>query len=157
MDFRTGFFSDAKDVDILKHVWAYKKQREIFRRMKSYRGEVGSLHPKFAPNSNAAPIRLEGSPAGAISDIVYTAEDDEAIKQWARQMVGTTWHSIGTCRMGPKDNAVVDQNLNVYGVEGLKIADLSIPPFNVAANTMNTAVAIGEKAADIIITELHLG
>jgi alcohol oxidase len=44
----------------------------------------------------------------------------------------------------------------VYGVEGLKIADLSIPPLNVAANTMNTAVAIGEKAADIFIAELGI-
>jgi alcohol oxidase len=52
--------------------------------------------------------------------------------------------------------AVVDPNLNVYGVEGLKVADMSIPPLNVAANTMNTAVAIGEKAADILIKELGL-
>jgi len=158
LDFNTGFFSDPKDVDILKHLWAYKKQREIFRRMKTYRGEVEFLHPKFAPNSSAAPIRLDDSPSGDISDIEYTAEDDEAIKQWAREQVGTTWHSMGTCRMGTReDNAVVDQNLSVYGVEGLKIADLSIPPLNVGANTMNTAVAIAEKATDIFIKEMNLG
>jgi alcohol oxidase len=157
LDFTTGFFSDPEDVDILKHVWAYKKQREIFRRMTTYRGEVELFHPKFAPNSSAAPVRLEDSPSGDISNITYTAEDDEVIKQWAREQVGTTWHSMGTCRMGTReDNAVVDQNLAVYGVEGLKIADLSIPPLNVAANTMNTAVAIGEKAADIFIAELGI-
>jgi alcohol oxidase len=157
LDFNTGFFSDAKDVDILKHLWAYKKQREIFRRMKTYRGEVEILHPKFAPNSNAAPVRFHNSPSGDISDIVYTAEDDEAIKQWAREQVGTTWHSMGTCRMGTQeDNAVVDRNLSVYGVEGLKVADLSVPPLNVAANTMNTAIAIAEKAADIFIKDLGL-
>ncbi|KAH8707531.1 GMC oxidoreductase-domain-containing protein [Phaeosphaeriaceae sp. PMI808] len=156
-NFNTGFFSDAKDVDILKHLWAYKKQREIFRRMKTYRGEVEILHPKFAPNSSAAPVRLDASPSENISDIEYTAEDDEAIKQWAREQVGTTWHSMGTCRMGTREgNAVVDQNLSVYGVEGLKVADLSVPPLNVAANTMNTAVAIAEKAADIFIKELGL-
>jgi alcohol oxidase len=158
-DFTTGFFSDAEDVDILKHLWAYKKQREIFRRMETYRGEVEILHPKFAPNSSAAPVRLTDSrPASeTISDIVYTSEDDETIKQWAREQVGTTWHSMGTCRMGNrKDHAVVDRSLSVYGVEGLKVADMSIPPLNVAANTMNTAVAIAEKAADIFIKELGL-
>jgi choline dehydrogenase-like flavoprotein len=160
-DFSTGFFSDPKGVDILKHLWAYKKQREIFRRMKAYRGEVEILHPKFAPNSSAALVRLTSndSPSGNISDIEYTPEDDEAIKQWAREQVGTTWHSMGTCRMGArgdKTGAVVNQNLAVYGVEGLKVADLSIPPMNVAANTMDTAVAIGEKAAEIFIKELGL-
>ena len=54
------------------------------------------------------------------------------------------------------EDAVVDATLSVYGVEGLKVADMSIPPLNVAANTMNTAVAIGEKAADIFIKELRL-
>lgn len=47
--------------------------------------------------------------------------------------------------------------MNVYGVKGLKVADLSIPPGNVGAHTNNTAMAIGEKAADIIIRELGLG
>jgi alcohol oxidase len=46
---------------------------------------------------------------------------------------------------------VVDAELSVYGVKNLKVADLSIPPLNVAANTANTAIAIGEKAADIFI------
>jgi alcohol oxidase len=125
--------------------------------MKTYRGEVDFLHPQFATNSNAAPVQINQEPSDNITDIDYTAQDDEAIKQWAREQVGTTWHSMGTCRMGAReDGAVVDPNLNVYGVEGLKVADMSIPPLNVAANTMNTAVAIGEKAADILIKELGL-
>lgn len=126
LDFRTGFLSDADDVDLLKHLWAYKKQREIFRRMNSYRGEVDILHPKFAPESSAAPVRLEEGLSGDITDIQYTAEDDEVIKQWVREQVGTTWHSMGTCRMGCDDQAVVDQHLSVNGAEGLKVADLSI-------------------------------
>jgi choline dehydrogenase-like flavoprotein len=44
--------------------------------------------------------------------------------------------------------------LNVYGVEGLKLADLSVVPSNVAANTNYTAMVVGEKAADIVIKEL---
>ena len=59
--------------------------------------------------------------------------------------------------MGPREeNGVVDPQLSVYGVEALKTANLSIPPHNVAANTMNTVVAIAEKAADIFIKELGL-
>src|SRR5690242_17693542 len=50
-DFKTGFFSDARGVDIKKHIWAYKKQREIFRRMKTYRGELPGAHPAFAHDS----------------------------------------------------------------------------------------------------------
>lgn len=157
--FVTGFFADPEDLDILKHVWAYKVQREIFRRMETYRGEVDILHPKFAAGSNAActTARLDDHDLTKVKNIVYSPEDNEVIKQWAREQVGTTWHSMGTCRMGTRESgAVVDAKLSVYGVQGLKVADMSIPPLNVAANTMNTAVAIGEKAADIIIRELGL-
>ncbi|TVY82639.1 Alcohol oxidase [Lachnellula suecica] len=151
-DFQTGFFLDR--VDIRKHVWAYKKQREIVRRMSSYRGELAVGHPPFAAASDAACITLD-EPLVDVQDIKYTAEDDAVIRKWLIENVGTTWHSLGTCKMAPlAEGGVVDPNLNVYGVEGLKIADLSIPPGNVAANTANTAFAIGEKAADIFIKEL---
>lgn len=158
LDFTTGFFSDAAGVDIKKHIWAYKKHREIFRRMKTYRGEFAQGHPPFASDSNAACIELHDSPSENVHDIVYTAEDDKVIEDWLRRHVETTWHSLGTCKMGSlEEKGVVDLSLGVHGVEALKIADLSIPPRNVAANTMNTAVAIAEKAADIFIKELGLG
>jgi len=51
---------------------------------------------------------------------------------------------------------VVDPRLNVYGVQGLKIADLSICPSNVAANTYSTALVIGEKAAVIIAEDFGI-
>jgi alcohol oxidase len=51
---------------------------------------------------------------------------------------------------------VVDSRLNVYGTKGLKVADLSIGPSNVAANTYSTALVIGEKAAVIIAEELGI-
>ena len=144
-------------MDIKKHVWAYKKQREILRRMKTYRGELPGGHPTFAPDSRAANVTASGDLPEDIQDIVYTAEDNKTIEDWLRNHVETTWHSMGTCKMGPhNEGGVVDSRLNVYGVEGLKVADLSIPPLNVAANTMNTAVAIAEKAADIFLEELGL-
>ena len=51
---------------------------------------------------------------------------------------------------------MVDNKLNVYGTSGLKVADLSICPSNVGANTYSTATAIGEKAALIIARELGI-
>jgi alcohol oxidase len=59
--------------------------------------------------------------------------------------------------MKPREQGgVVDSHLNVYGVKGLKVADLSIGPSNVAANTYSTALVIGEKAAVIIAEELGI-
>ena len=157
LDFTTGFFSDPQGVDIKKHVWAYKKQREIMRRMDTFRGELALMHPPFSADSGAALVQRDDKPPADVTDIVYTAEDDRVIEEYLRSHVETTWHSLGTCKIGRReDNGVVDEMLSVHGVTGLKIADLSIAPGNVAANTMNTAVAIGEKAADIFIRELGL-
>ncbi|KAK6198244.1 hypothetical protein LQW54_010458 [Pestalotiopsis sp. IQ-011] len=155
IDFATGFFGDP--VDVKKHVWVYKKQREIARRMEAYRGEVPALHPPFPKDSAAALVEIDEPLVGDVKDIEYSAKDDALIEQWARDNVGTTWHSLGTCNMAPFDEGgVVDGSLSVYGVEGLKIADLSIAPKNVGANTASTAMAIGEKAADLIIKGLGL-
>lgn len=157
-DIETGFLRDPLDIKI--HVWAYKKHREIFRRMEMYRGELESSHPPFPKDSKAACVQLQDKPSGDTQDIQniqYSAADDQLIEDWVRDHVSTTWHSLGTCKMGSiQEGGVVDSALNVHGVKSLKIADLSIPPQNVAANTMNTAVAIGEKAADIILKELDL-
>ena len=59
--------------------------------------------------------------------------------------------------MKPRERGgVVDPRLNVYGVQGLKVADMSIAPSNVAANTYSTALVIGEKAAVMIAEELGI-
>ncbi|KAH8819878.1 alcohol oxidase-like protein [Xylogone sp. PMI_703] len=158
IDFDVGYLKDANDIDVKKHIWAYKMQREMFRRMDIFRGELASSHPRFLPGSKAAIVETADGP---VSDdtkrIVYSHEDDKAIEEHVRETVATTWHSLGTCKMAPREKGgVVDGNLNVYGVKGLKLADLSIPSENVGGNTNNTALMIGEKAADIIIQELGL-
>jgi choline dehydrogenase-like flavoprotein len=156
LDFTTGFLSDPEGIDIKKHVWAYKKQREVLRRMTTFRGEVPSGHPAFPPDSKAVCGDADG-PVTDDKEIEYSAEDDALIEDFLLKNVATTWHSIGTCKMAPRENmGVVDPSLSVYGVEGLKLADLSIPPRNVACNTNNVALTIGEKAADIFIKELGL-
>jgi len=59
--------------------------------------------------------------------------------------------------MKPREGGgVVDARLNVYGTQNLKVADCSIAPANVGANTYNTALAIGEKAAVIIAEDLGI-
>ncbi|KAI0886205.1 putative alcohol oxidase [Annulohypoxylon maeteangense] len=159
VDFDTGFFQDEGQLDIKKHIWFYKKQRELIRRMPSYRGEMAKFHPPFAADSAAACVKLSENPlSGDVADITYSAEDDIVLEKFLRENVSTTWHSLGTCKMLPREqDGVVDRNLSVYGVKGLKIADLSIAPRNVAANTNDTALAVGERAADIFIRELGLG
>lgn len=154
LDFDVGYFNDANDIDMKKQLWAYKMQREILRRTGFYRGELAAGHPKFPEGSKAACTEV-AEPLSNVENLTYTAEDDAAIEQWLRENVNTTWHSLGTCKMAPREqDGVVDSSLNVYGVKGLKVADLSIPPENVGANTNNTALVIGEKAAEIILAEL---
>lgn len=158
LDFDVGFFTDKNDIDLKKQIWAYKKAREIMRHTKMYRGELAVGHPAFSKGSKAACVELDAPlDEEGLVNIEYSDEDDSAIEQWLRENIGTTWHSLGTAKMAPREKmGVVKPNLDVYGVEGLKIVDLSIPPENVGANTNNTALLIGEKAADIIIRELGL-
>lgn len=159
VDFNTGWLEDAGNVDVKKHIWAYKLTREMWRRMAIFRGELKSNHPKFPEGSEAAVVETADGPlvTDDNSRIKYTAEDDKAIEQRIRELISTTWHSLGTCKMAPKEEkGVVDGSLNVHGLQNLKLADLSIPPGNVGANTGNTAFVIGEKAADIIVNELGL-
>ncbi|KZZ94337.1 Glucose-methanol-choline oxidoreductase [Moelleriella libera RCEF 2490] len=87
-------------------------------------------------------------PFNDLPDLVYAAEDDAVIEDWAREKVKTTWHNLGMCKLGALESGgVVSSQLDVHGAEGLKVADLSIAPENVAANTGAMAMAIGEKAA----------
>ncbi|KAI1818766.1 GMC oxidoreductase [Poronia punctata] len=154
-DFETGWFQDADDIDLKSHIWGYKTQRAIARQMSIFAGELAAGHPRFPEGSKAAVIEKADGPVS--SDIEYSDEDDAAIVQFIRENVGTSRHPLGTCRMAAEEeNGVVDPELNVYGVSGLKIADLSILPSPVAANTYNTALMVGEKAADIVIRELGL-
>ncbi|KAG1850807.1 GMC oxidoreductase-domain-containing protein [Suillus subalutaceus] len=112
--------------------------------------ELAEAHPKFPEGSAAACGEASGPVDLNTPDIIYTAEDDEAIEKYHRDCVQTTWHSLGTCAMKPQaEQGVVDARLNVYGVTNLKVADMSI-------NTYSTALLIGEKAAMIIAEDLGI-
>ena len=77
---------------------------------------------------------------------------DELLDDWLRKNSGTSHHISGTCKMGPDSDplAVVDQHLKVKGVEGLRVADASIMPDCIRANTNATTIMIGEKCADYV-------
>ncbi|KAJ7690393.1 GMC oxidoreductase-domain-containing protein [Mycena rosella] len=151
-DFYSGYLSNP--VDILALRWGYKKGRELIRRIPAFRGALIPGHPQFAEGSPAALTETGPVPLDA-PKVVYSAEDDKAIDESLRKFVTTAWHPLGTCAMKPFEmGGVVDSKLNVYGVKNLKVADLSIPPSNVNANTYSTGLAIGEKAAVIIAAEL---
>ena len=79
-------------------------------------------------------------------------ETDEEIAEYAGKHAKTDYHPIGTCAMGPDDSrdAVVDLQLRVRGVEGLRVCDSSAMPLLVSANTNAATIMLAERAADII-------
>jgi choline dehydrogenase-like flavoprotein len=77
-----------------------------------------------------------------------TTADDE-ILHWVKQVAETTYHPVGTCKMGTDPMAVVDAQLRVHGIAGLRIADASIMPTLTSGNTNAPSIMIGEKAADM--------
>ena len=81
------------------------------------------------------------------------ATTDEALLDHARATGMTSYHPIGTCRMGNDAKAVVDANLKVHGIAGLRVADASIMPTMVASNTNAPSIMIGEKASDLVLAD----
>ncbi|MCJ8322596.1 MAG: choline dehydrogenase [Rhizobiales bacterium] len=76
---------------------------------------------------------------------------DEDLTDWLRSNSLTTFHPVGTCKMGDDPMAVVDENLKVHGIEGLRVADASIMPIITSGNTHAPTVMIGEKVAEMIL------
>jgi choline dehydrogenase len=72
---------------------------------------------------------------------------DEEIDAFVRQRVGTAMHPTGTCAIG----SVVDEQLRVRGIDGLRVVDCSVMPAIVGGNTNAPAIMIAEKASDMIL------
>jgi choline dehydrogenase len=121
---RFNFLADPIDQQAM--VGGFRMMRKIVDAgpMDTYRGE------EFSPGTSV--------------------NSDEEILTWIRNNSQTAYHPIGTCRMGPGPNAVVDDKLRVHGLEGLRVADASIFPTMPSGNTNAPSIMVGEKAADIL-------
>ncbi len=81
------------------------------------------------------------------------AVSDADLLAYARQTGQTAWHTVGTCRMGRPGESVVDERLKVHGLQGLRVADISIMPTIASSNTNAPAMMIGERAAEFILAD----
>ena len=119
------------------------EEGEDLRRMR----EAIRLGVRIAENSSFSELLLD-----RIMPSDEELRSDAALDDWLRRNSGTSHHVSGTCKMGPDSDpmAVVDQHLKVRGIEGLRVADASIMPDCIRANTNATTIMIGEKVADFI-------
>ena len=121
-----NYFSDADDDDMRRSVAAFHIGRQIIA-TEPYRSLIFS---EVRPGAHVV------------------AEDD--IKAFIRQVAGTVYHPCGTCRMGHDDKAVVDPELRVRGLEGLRVADASVMPAIPSPNIHPATIMIAEKGSDLI-------
>ena len=81
--------------------------------------------------------------------------DDAKLATVIREHAQTAFHPVGTCRMGSDDAAVVDCELRVRGLEGLRVVDASVMPRIIRGHTHAPTVMIAERAADLIRASNH--
>ena len=87
---------------------------------------------------------------GSESATSALAQSDAQIEQFVRNHADTIYHPVGTCRMGPGPNDVVDARLRVHGVAGLRVVDASVMPAVVGGNTNAPVIMMAEKAVDMM-------
>jgi len=121
-----NFLADERDLPVL--IAAYKLVNQMCS-AKVWRGSLGTEYK------------------GGTND-----KSDEDIVAFIRQYIETDYHPVGTCKMGNDDNAVVDADLKVKGVAGLRVADASIMPTIIRGNTNIPCMMIGDKAASLMLS-----
>ena len=82
-------------------------------------------------------------------------QSDAEILEWIKAAGETTYHPVGTCKMGQDERAVVDETLRVRGLAGLRVADASIMPTQISGNTNAPSIMIGEKASDLVLADVR--
>jgi choline dehydrogenase-like flavoprotein len=116
----------AEEYDLKTSIAGFRLAREIM------------AQPAFRPF-----VRAERQPGPEV-------ESDADLMAYARQHGKTDYHPVGSCKMGVDEAAVVDPELRVRGLQGLRVCDSSIMPRLVSSNTNAPTIMIGEKAADLV-------
>ena len=98
----------------------------------------------------ALPLRVRGQ-----AEASYRGNVEELL-DWVRNNAETTYHPVGTCKMGNDPMAVVDNELKVHGIKQLRIADASIMPTLTSGNTNAPCIMIGEKCASMVLKDARL-
>jgi choline dehydrogenase len=124
-EIHVNYLEDTRDIDVLRA--GIRRLREIM------------VQPAIAER-----VVEELEPGPAITT-------DEALEDYLRNGVSTVYHPVSTCRMGGDEASVVDPQLRVRGVAGLRVADGSVMPRVTSGNTNAPCIMIGEKAADLIL------
>ena len=122
-----NYFTAPKDRETL--VLALRKAREIMSQPAIRRYIIEEVRP--GPNSTS----------------------DQELLDFLENSGRSSYHPVGTCRMGMDNNAVVDPRLRVNGVHGLRVVDASIMPTLVSGNTNAPTIMIGEKASVMILED----
>ena len=132
-DIRMNYFADPHDMKVM--IAVIRRALDVVAHWPGHR-EIGPLLlPPFLAKKHG---HVEG-----------TAPSDPLLEDLARHYASTVFHLTSTCRMG----SVVDPQLRVNGVSGLRVADASIMPNVVSGNTNAAAIMIGEKAAEMIASD----
>jgi len=118
-----AFLQDERDVQAL--IKGARKMRQIL------------ASPALAPY-RVKELYLDGEP------------DDATLLKHIRERADTIYHPVGTCKMGVDEMAVVDPQLRVHGIDGLRVVDASVMPSVVSGNTNAPTIMIAERAADFI-------
>jgi choline dehydrogenase len=123
------------------------------------------IDPKYLDDPHDADVlmagikevrRVAGFPAMAKLIVRETrpgpaAETDEQILDYIRETTQTTWHIVGSCKAGTDEEAVVDPDLRVRGVDRLRVIDSSIFPTIPSSNTNAATIALGERGAEMVL------
>jgi choline dehydrogenase len=126
-----GYLTDAEGFDLRMMIEAVKLSRHVLAQpaFDAFRGEERFPGPQ--------------------------ARDDAAIVEFIRRKAESIYHPVGTCRMGADDGAVVDAQLRVRGVEGLRVVDASVMPTLVGGNTNAPTIMIAERASDLVLGKVQ--
>ena len=130
---------DPDAVPVIRHNWlsAPEDQRLSLRAMRM-------AHELVATPALAPLVETEVWPGA-------DCRSDDQLLDHARRFGNTGYHPVGTCRMGIDADAVLDPQLRVKGVAGLRVIDASVMPRLVSGNTNAAAIMIGEKGADLLL------